>query len=280
MGTLTAVTACGGSSEETIGFPTGEGGFSKPPPPGFGEVPVGSSMGREIFLTTAGSTLQKSCSSCHADEKSGAPVFMGSTLMKSYIMLSLSEGMIATPSDSRLLQQGTHAGPDLAAEERQLVINWLKIEMAGVDQGPRPNGATLSSSLISAGTCMRKEDWIANGLDGISKLQTKDGQACSSCHSAGEHGVFINVDPVATLEANQQFPIINRWVTGRFASNHGVFIHLVASNDLATYSKASCDPTVFTCHPAYELSPELVTGMVTFTEKFLDRWDGVACLPE
>lgn len=277
VGTLTAVTACGGSSEETTSFPTGEGGFSKPPPPGFNEIPMGSSMGRELFLNNAGSSLQKSCGSCHADAKSGAPVFMGPTVEKSYIMLSLAEGMIAAPSDSRLLQQGTHAGPDLAAEQRQLVINWLTGEIAALGLVPRGDGKTLSSSLSEVGACMRASDWTASGLDDIIKLQTKGGQACSDCHSSGEHGVFISVDPAATLEANQQFPIINRWVKGRFAPNRGGFDDVVADNDLASYSKASCDPAVFTCHPAYELPPALVTAMAAFTKKALDRWSIDAC---
>jgi hypothetical protein len=277
MGALTAVTACGDSFDSAGPF-TGDGiAPSKGIPPGFIDFPMVSGMGREFFLTTAGSSLQKSCSSCHADAKRGAPVFMGSTLAKSYILLSLYEGMIAPPSDSLLLQQGTHAGPDLAAEERQLVIKWLMFEAAEIEQSPGVGYSPLSPSLTEVGVCMSQLDWTANSLDSITKLQTKDGQACSACHSNGEHGVFINVDPVATLDANRQFPIINRWVKGTFESNHGRFDEFVAENDLATYSKAACDPSVFMCHPAYELPPELVTGMETFTEKTIERWSTNAC---
>ena len=277
MASMTALTACD-TPQSGEGFP-GEIGIGKPsPPPIDGSIAPGSLFkGREFFLSTAGSSLVKNCSVCHADEKSGAPILMGPTLEKSYILLSLYEGLIADPEDSRLLQEGTHSGPELTAEERQPVVKWLNLEMAELSQIKDPDAKRLSQALVEAGACMAQEDWTASGLDSLSTLQTKDGKACSDCHSAGERGVFINVDPAKTFEENRSYPIINRWVKSVLDVSRGQLKDLVPAGTLATYAASSCDPMAFMCHPAYELSPELSMGIDTFTSKTLDRWRHNAC---
>jgi hypothetical protein len=275
---LSAPAALGGcGSPGDHGFGSGED-FSVPPsPPEIGPSGSVPFKGREFFLTTAGPSLIDNCGGCHANAASGAPVFMGSTVDKSYILLSLYEGIIASPDDSGLLQQGTHAGPDLAAEERQIVAQWLNTEMAESSSFTDPSRQTLSQALAAAGGCMTRADWTDSGLDSITTLQTKDGQACAGCHSSGEHGVFISADPTATFEENRSYPKINRWVKGHLDMLRGTFLDLVPANVFESYSHATCDPTQFDCHPAYELPPELATAIHTVTTNLLDRFHNHKC---
>jgi hypothetical protein len=282
------LTGCGGPSEPfgtgdfgetsgtgSFGGDTGGGDVITDPGPG-GDPFAGK--GREVFLKTVAATLEENCSDCHANAKSGAPVFMAATPESTYVMLALYGGMITGSVNSRLTQQGTHAGPDLPAEERQIVTNWLNLEASERGFFSGSSFWTLAKALNEVGGCMSQDDWTANGLDGLADVQTQDGEACSKCHSTGEHGVFLNADPVKTFEGNRQFPVSNRWVRGVIDLNKGQFISLDGADVFATYGKASCDPAVFTgCHPIYELPPELKQGVKAFSEAVVEKWETEAC---
>jgi mono/diheme cytochrome c family protein len=270
----TTLTACGSPGPDFGGEGGTTGGFAGDPTTTVGEGPQGAftGQGRELFLKTVAHTLETSCSDCHAHADRGAPVFMASTPESTYLTLSLYGGMIAPAANSRLLQHGTHAGADLPAEQRQLVVNWLDLEASERSFVAGGGLRTLEQVLSEVGGCMSQAEWTANGLDGLSDLKTQAGDACSSCHSSGDSGVFLNADPQKTFEGNRKVPVVNRWVRGNIDTENGLFLGLSEAGVLASYGKAPCDSTAFDgCHPAYELPSAIEQGIAAFSTVTIDR---------
>lgn len=287
LAATTPLPGCGGSGSDfgsgSFEGTSGTGGFDgdigigipPKPDPGQGRNPF-ADQGRALFLKTVGATLEENCSSCHANVHSGAPVFMAATPEPTYVMLALYGGMITRWFNSRLTQQGTHAGPDLPAEERNLVTQWLDLEASERGLFLDTSAETLAKALNKVGGCMSHEDWTANGLDGLADVKTQDGDACSKCHSTGDGGVFLNADPLKTFEGNRQFPVSNRWVRGVIDTNGGQFLALEVADVFATYGKVVCEPAAG-CHPLYELPPEIAQGIKAFSAATIQNWQTGAC---
>ena len=267
---LVSLTAC--ESNFIGGSAPGFGGKPVPDPGG----PGGPSTGRETFLMSVGSSLQ-SCAACHAHAASGAPIFLGDSPGASYVMLGLVDdgGLIAAPQNSLLTHHGTHAGPDVTAEQRQIINDWLEIEMFERNATPQTS-QTLEEALTKIGGCMSQSDWTAHGLDALANVDANGAGACSACHSGGTGGVFLSADANETFNQNKQFPFINRWVRGKVDSTLG-FQGFTPADVWVKTGSASCDAKAFKCHPPYQLPQALSDGIGNFINVMILRWNNQQC---
>ncbi|MCC7538593.1 MAG: hypothetical protein IT379_20380 [Deltaproteobacteria bacterium] len=108
-------------------------------------LPSGESA-REVFERDVEPLLTSSCSSCHAVEASGAPLFL-SPDPEVYDAVKAWPGLIdlESPSASRLVRKGLHAGPAWSTPQAGLVTRWLEMESAE-RRAPPPPGSTMADA--------------------------------------------------------------------------------------------------------------------------------------
>ena len=292
--TLALVVGCSSVPPSTITINTqsGSGGTS---PSGGGGAPTGgevtdvgvggaqNSYAKEYYLTSVDSSLNASCSSCHATGVNSAPIFLGDNPDSSYYEMDNHGGLIVAPDNSLLLLHGAHTGPALTAAQKDVVTTWLTMEAevrglftgsGTTSTGGGPTATTLTSALADYAACMNINDWTANKLDQLCNVQTTYGP-CKGCHSAGDAGNWLSGNTQETFDMNKKFPYIKRQVSGT-VDDLGNFKDLVASNRFIQKGTEPCQPNT-NCHPAYVLPPDLKTGINNFVAKTIDKWHTKQC---
>lgn len=131
-----------------------DGGASAPPDGGMASMTSGESA-REVFERDVQPLLTTSCGSCHAVAASGAPLFLTPD-PDVYDSVKSWPGLIdlESPSASRLVRKGAHAGPAWSTPQAGLVTRWLEME-AAERHAPPPGmmdadgGAPVEESLLT-----------------------------------------------------------------------------------------------------------------------------------
>jgi hypothetical protein len=128
-------------------------------------------------------------------------------------------------------------------------------------------------------------EWNAQGLDQLYKIQTNAGNgnpSCMDCHNQGDGGNWMagGTTTLATkaFQMNQGFPFIKRMVSGTVDANGG-FKALVASNrwrDKGVEAKL-CNRATTNCHPRYTLTAAQQTGIDNFVNATLAKAAAHAC---
>lgn len=279
--------APGGGSPDGLGLGAGGGGNAAGPG-------NGNQSAKEVFVTKVypslltGQTAGPQCTACHVNGEQAAPKFLAASGEASYSAIELT-GLIAAPSNSLLLLHGAHTGPALAPQQQAIVTDWLTQEAAARGltggSGSPTQVVTLDSSLREFGSCMDINEWNAQGLDQLYRIQTNAGNgnpSCMDCHNQGDGGNWM-AGGNATLatkafQMNQGFPFIKRMVSGTVDANGG-FKALVASNrwrDKGVEAKL-CNRATTNCHPRYTLTAAQQTGIDNFVASTLARAAAHTC---
>ncbi len=112
-------------------------------------------------------------------------------------------------------------------------------------------GITPAQVLLDFGNCMRIADWDANNLGTIALVQTNADGPCSSCHSNGENGTYLNADSATTFAMSKTSPYVSRYALVNAQ------LQLSASLDLVSTGQLNG-------HPPYTMPAALVTGITNF----------------
>lgn len=270
----------GAASSSSSGSSTDVGGAG-------GAPDEASPQGKEYYLSIVDAELVAGCSTCHASGQNSTPVFLGSDGEASYESLIQYGGLVVAPDNSLLVLHGAHTGPAPTESVKNDLITWLTIEAqdrgllppsdgvtTGVGGGA-PTAMTLKQALDDYSACMDMSDWKSNGLDKLYSAQTAKTGPCGGCHSAGDGGNWLSSNAQETFDMNKKFPYIKRQITGT-VDGDGNFKDLIASKRFLQKGGEPCQPNTI-CHPAYDLSQSLKTGIDSFVAKTLDKWRNKQC---
>lgn len=236
----------------------------------------GGGEGQKFFESKVYDSLAGTCKECHGTGKAGAPVFLGDTAAISYTAIEGFPGLIDVPSVSPIMQKGPHSGPELTANQQDLVTQWLKLEVAdrklGTDPGVPKN---LRAAFKAFGNCMDYNRWVELKLDTIPATDTDNNQgACRSCHNNGMASMWLSggtsppkneqdvLDNANTFLHLRKFPYVQRLVVGQ-VDDKGEFSGIRASRRILDKG-TEAEQAQANSHPRFSMSSEISKNLEIF----------------
>ncbi|MBK8252823.1 MAG: hypothetical protein IPK82_09160 [Polyangiaceae bacterium] len=278
------ITPSGGTNNNSDGGSGGSGGSGGVGATGGSDIPEPEPTAHDEYINVVHPSIIQTCGGCHNPQAgAGAPAFLDYDPEVSYLVIKDYPGVLTNPAESVLITQPPHTGPALNAGQKDIVTNWLNMELA---EGGGTTTTTSSSSggsqamtleemLDSFAACMDYDIWLATGMDKLPLQQTADGGPCASCHGQGTAGFFASNDSLETFDKNKSFPYILRLVSPIYGTDSNP-TDLAPSNRIINKGKEPCaNPPV--CHPKYELSPENKQALETFVGGTLTKWQAGEC---
>ncbi len=248
-----------------------------------------SSAAKTFFLKNVYPALQLTCAFCHAAPNNPvhAPQWMGFDAATSYANIETFEGLIAYPTNSKILLKGEHTGPALTPTQAKLVQQWLQLEAderglkapkpPDMPKPTDPPAVSADEALGQFGKCMSYDDFMTTKAYELAFQQTTGWGPCRGCHNSGWAGAFIDDDSKLMFQQNQHKPFILKLAA--FTTQNGAFKDIVPANrfrdkgsEPCTYSGDQKD----LCHPKYVLVPEVQDGLDAFFKATYDRWKKTA----
>src|SRR5262249_55222475 len=157
-------------------------------------------------LTTAPDAMTKDCAGCHVSGSSGAPTYLAPKAEGSYKRITtMFPQYISNPANSKFLNHGEHTRPAMYPQLKEDETAWSTQEhkergmpttsSSTASGGPPP--ITESDALAQFGACMDYQEWLADGMDKLAKMQTGLGE-CNGCHTTGTGGNWLSLNKQET----------------------------------------------------------------------------------
>lgn len=261
---------------------------------GTGPTPAGGTEeGHKYFNANVYPQLEAACAKCHASGDRGAPIFLGASADASYTAIAGTDGYIAHPSQSPLIQKGLHSGPALSESQNEVTAKWLEMEATARGLQPNKRPPNLRAAFQAFGDCMDYNKWVSLGLNRIPEVACEGNRGqCKSCHLSGQASTWLDYDPadpngssVLTFNRMRKFPYVQRLVVGRVNAS-GAFDGLEASRRLAQKGREESQELANN-HPRYSLpsaqpigngkTADLVRNLDDFVNETIDRMNAQDC---
>lgn len=241
----------------------------------------------DVYINDVHPSIIQSCGGCHnPDGQVGAPAFLDYDPELSYSLIKAYPNAIVPPAESILITKPPHTGPALSDPQKELVGEWITMELAEAGGGTGGAGGgtgsttetetpvTLESMLEEFAACMDYDLWVAAGMEEVPHQQTNGEGPCLSCHNTGTGALWLSDDSLETFEKNKVFPYIMRLVTPIYEGSNAV--DLAPSQRLFNKGSETCqNPPI--CHPKYDLSPANKEALESFVSTTLTKWQSGAC---
>ncbi len=243
--------------------------------------------GHYVYVNEVYPSVIETCGGCHnPDGQVGAPAFLDYDVELSYSLTKNYPNALKVPAESILITKKPHTGPALSDNQKEIVGNWLVMELDELSGGgtggsggstgstTTQEASTLETMLEEFAACMDKDIWDASGMDKLSQQQTNGDGPCYSCHSTGTGALWLSLDPEETFEKSKIFPYIMRLVSPVYTGSNPT--DLAASNRILNKGKEPCqNPPI--CHPQFDLTPANKLAFETFVSTTLTKWQSGAC---
>ncbi len=248
--------------------------------------------GKEYFATTVFPMLAGKCGACHAAGGSAQPSWIANgDPAKTYDLVYANS--FVTPTGSRLVDKGPHAGPALADDEKTIVLAWVTMEVKD-GAAKQTNGV-----LEKFGSCLDQAAFTAIGLEKLvttrrtaqnnaNAVQGWEEQAntctgcdntpCRACHSLDDATGFVLALGNPNLPANITFEETKKVVPAYLQKyvTTGQDGKPVASNGLARKSDATRKDKAYT-HPMFVIPPDMQTRLDAFVTDAVTKWAAGTC---
>jgi hypothetical protein len=266
-----AVFACG-SDEENKGSSSG------------GTSSGGGGDAKKFFIDKVHASISESCSKCHQEAKSGAPVFLGSNAEASYTAIETFPGLLSAPNLSPLVQKGPHSGPALSSTQTDLITKWLTLEVTqrklSADPGTPKN---LRAAFKAFGACMDYARWKELKLYTIAATNTEGNQGqCRSCHNYGQASMWLaggtdqlERENIETFLKLGQFPYVQRLVVGR-VNAEGLFEGIESSRRIVDKGTEAQQQQA-NSHPRFSLPSDIANALNTFVLETISNVSANRC---
>lgn len=148
---------------------------------------------RVVFERDVEPLLTSSCSSCHAVAASGAPLFL-SPDPDVYASVKAWPGLIdlESPTASRLIRKGAHAGPAWSTPQAGLVSRWLEMEAA--ERRSPPPGSMMDADAGPSGPVLVTDPILV--VEGFNHLELdrfgSPGSSISFVASRIGSGIYVS----------------------------------------------------------------------------------------
>lgn len=241
----------------------------------------------DFYIDNVHDSLMTSCGACHTtDGQVGAPPFLDNDPEVSYAIIKQYPNLLKEPAESILITQPPHTGPALSDGQKEIVGQWLTMELDELNSGGSGSGSSSGSGMTTGSTvtledmlaefaaCMDLDLWEASGMDTFYQQQTNGEGPCGSCHNTGVGALWLSSDVLETFEKNRTFPYIMRLVTPVYEGSTPV--DLAPSTRLLNKGKEPCqNPPI--CHPKYDLTTQNKEALQSFVATTLAKWQAGGC---